>query len=113
MRTDNPQWQQPWPQWPGLTQIHLVAFPLSTTISLQVQSRYAKLSQHGPNDGVVLLKDCLRMPGAIYPIWGTDHMMRTPIMGSLFHKLCYFIHHQRYKDLNDEKSDHSLFSVID
>jgi len=86
-----------------MTLIHLVGFPFTSTVSLQVQNRFKRLSQHGPNDGIVLLKDYLRTPGLIYPIWGTDHMMRVPNMATLFYKLCYFIHHQCYKDIHYEK----------
>lgn len=111
MRATNPNWIQNFPACDSMTLIHLAAFPYSSTVSLQVQSRYARLCQYGPNDGVVLLKDYLRTPGYIYPILGVDHMMRSPKMGTLFYKLCYLIENQVYRDVNYEQ-DHGVSNSV-
>jgi hypothetical protein len=109
LKTTNPAWAKDFSVPNKMKLIHLVGFPFTSTVTLQVQNRFKRLSQDGPNDGVVLLKDYLRTPGLIYPIWGTDHMMRVPNMATLFYKLCYFIHHQCYKDIHYEKL--SCFTV--
>lgn len=101
-----------------MTMINVVAMPLKSHISRLLQTRYQRLSQFGPNDGMILLQDYLQLPGFIYPIWGADHMMRNPNISALLYKLYYFIHQQCYKDLNHAKkvinavsNSHELHSI--
>lgn len=74
-----------------MTMIHVVAMPLKSHVSRLLQPRYTQLSEYGANDGVVLLSDYLQLPGFIYPIWGVDHLMRSPGTSALIYRLFYFI----------------------
>lgn len=103
LSTQYPAWKRNFIIPDHMLMINVVAMPLKSHISRLLQTRYQRLSQFGPNDGMILLQDYLQLPGFIYPIWGADHMMRNPNIGALLYKLYYFIHHQCYKDLNHEK----------
>jgi hypothetical protein len=58
--------------------IHLLGFPLQEHASNWLARMFhRRLAPHGPNDGFMLLNDCCRWPGLIYPLWGADHYFRT------------------------------------
>src|SRR5262249_5235096 len=63
------------PSW--LRVVHVVAFPLSFHLRSRRSRRgYRRLAALGPNDGGgILLGDLCRLPGLIYPVWGTDHYL--------------------------------------
>jgi hypothetical protein len=62
----------------GLRAIHVVGFPLKRDLSNDWAKRgHARLAPLGPNDGGgILLRDVLRWPGVVYPVWGCDHYLR-------------------------------------
>ncbi|HSP17657.1 MAG TPA: hypothetical protein VLV78_23130 [Thermoanaerobaculia bacterium] len=58
--------------------IHVLGFPLlEHATNWLTRILYRQLAADGPNDAFMLLKDALRWPGAIYPVWGADHYFRT------------------------------------
>lgn len=58
--------------------IHVIGFPLPEhATNWLARMLYRRLAADGPNDGFMLLKDALRWPGVIYPVWGADHYFRT------------------------------------
>jgi hypothetical protein len=64
---------------PHLRLIHLLGFPLQAHASNWLSRTFCRrLAPQGPNDGFMLLNDCSRWPGLIYPLWGVDHYFRTP-----------------------------------
>jgi hypothetical protein len=102
-----PSWQSIFPNPKQLAMIHVIGMPLSCHMSKQLQARYLRLSEFGPNDGMILLQDYLKLPGMIYPLWGVDHLLRSPIVSELVYKLYYIIHHQCYKEFNSENQINS------
>jgi len=71
----------------ALTITHVMPVPLNWHVTSPVMSRYARLQEQGPTDGLVLLADTLAQPGHIYPIWGADHMLRVPNLAEHFYRL--------------------------
>jgi hypothetical protein len=63
-----------------LTAIHVIGFPLVRHLSDNWARRgHTRLAPLGPNDGGgILLADCERLPGHVYPVWGADHYLRPP-----------------------------------
>jgi hypothetical protein len=63
---------------PGLRIVHVAAFPLQKYLGDAWARRgHARLAPLGPNDGGgILLTDVARLPGDVYPVWGTDHYLR-------------------------------------
>ena len=61
----------------GLRVVHVVGFPLSChRRSRRSRRGHRRLAALGPNDGGgILLGDLCRLPGLIYPVWGTDHYL--------------------------------------
>ena len=49
--------------------------------------RYLRLGRLGPNDGFVLLAELLVLPGLVHPVWGADHLFRTPQVSPLLYRL--------------------------
>ena len=92
LRTDHALWQEPFtpPSW--LRVINVLGVPLSSHVERALVTRYRRIRQLGPNDGMVLLPDAIIEPGLIYPIWGTDHYMRDArIIPTLYRLLTYFL----------------------
>lgn len=85
------------------TQIHTVGMPLACHIHKSLQKRYQRLSEFGPNDGMILLTDYLRLGGFVYPLWGVDHLMRYTKISELLYKLFYVINFKLYKEIKNEK----------
>jgi hypothetical protein len=71
--------------------IHIAGFPLPSHLQPVLIKRYNKLAVIGPNDGTSVLEDLLDLPGKIYPIWGTDHFMRTSTLSRIVYNMCYYI----------------------
>lgn len=69
----------------------IIGFPLRSHIPPYLLSRYVKLSNIAPNDGIVLLTDYLHFPGDIYPLWGSDHFFRLPRISGIVHKIMNYI----------------------
>ena len=63
---------------PHLQLIQVVGFPLASHMTSPLAQRMYRRIQHlGPNDGGgTLLADVLRLPGAVYPVWSSDHYLR-------------------------------------
>ncbi|MBC8210854.1 MAG: hypothetical protein H8E21_07275 [Gammaproteobacteria bacterium] len=74
--------------------IHVVPIPLQAHLQSMLMSRYRKLKQYGPNDGIVPIVDVCALPGSIYPVWGVDHFMRTPDLSVLLYKFLTYIRNQ-------------------
>jgi len=87
LRTDHPFWQEPFVPAPHLTVINLVGIPLGCHVQKALVARYRRLGLLGPNDGFVLLPTAVIHPGPIYPIWGSDHLFRSPQVSPLLYRL--------------------------
>lgn len=63
---------------PRLKLIHVVGFPLRRHLTHPWAPRaYDRISPLGPNDGGgFLLADVSRLPGVVFPVWGTDHYLQ-------------------------------------
>jgi hypothetical protein len=67
-----------WPSLPPeLRLVHVNGCPLRKHLRHRWAPRgYERLAPLGPNDGGgILLGDLAKLPGAVYPIWGTDHYL--------------------------------------
>ncbi|MEA3412912.1 MAG: hypothetical protein U9R74_15435 [Pseudomonadota bacterium] len=90
MRTTHPFWQRD--AWPSrMDMIHIVPVPLGCHIQGKLGARHTQLQDRGPNDGFVPLTDVMSLPGHIYPVWGSDHFLRTPDLSPLLYRLCHYI----------------------
>ncbi len=57
--------------------VHVTGFPLRHHVSsARLRRGHRRLAPLGPNDGVALLGDLCRLPGAVCPVWGYDHYLR-------------------------------------
>lgn len=71
--------------------VNLVAVPMSGNIWRDNRSNYARLNEHGPNDGVVLLTDAI-VPGAVTLLKpGVDHYMAGKIDADALGALIYWV----------------------
>jgi hypothetical protein len=75
--------------------IHITGFPLPSHLQPVLVKRYNKLAVIGPNDGTSVLEDLLDLPGKIYPIWGTDHFMRTSTLSRIVYNMCSYINSKK------------------
>lgn len=66
--------------------ISVVGFPLQSHLSGTIGARHEHLSPLGPNDGYGLLLDAM-VPGHVYPVWGANHYLRTPLLSRVFYGL--------------------------
>jgi hypothetical protein len=90
MRTDHPFWQNDrWPE--KIEMIHVAPVPLSSHIQPGLRARYHEMKDAGPNDGFVPVTDVTSLPGKIYPLWGSDHFMRSPDVSALIYRLFNYI----------------------
>lgn len=63
----------------GMAFAQLLGFPQRDHVaSRQLRRFYARLEPEGPNDGFAYLEELTRLPGALVPIWATDHYMQGP-----------------------------------
>ncbi len=67
--------------------LNVISIPVTWDVTERVQKRFRQLAPLGPNDGVALLGDYSREPGFLYPVAGTDHLMRTSELSSLMYRL--------------------------
>jgi hypothetical protein len=72
---------------PHLRIVHVCGCPLAKHVRHKWAPRgYERLQNMGPNDGGgILLGDLSRLPGTIFPIWGSDHYLEpdwniTPLL---------------------------------
>jgi hypothetical protein len=80
-----------WPSLPPhLTIVHVCGCPLRHHLRHHWAPRgYDRVAPLGPNDGGgILLGDLARLPGVVFPIWGTDHYLQpsweiTPLLRSV------------------------------
>jgi len=90
MRTSHPFWQNE--QWPEqLEMIHVAPIPLSSHIQPGLRARYQEMRGSGPTDGFVPVTDVLSLPGKIYPVWGSDHFLRSPDVSAIIYRLFNYI----------------------
>lgn len=90
MRTSHPFWQNE--QWPErMEMIHVAPIPLSSHIQPGLRARYQEMRDSGPTDGFVPVTDVLSLPGKIYPVWGSDHFLRSPDVSAIIYRLFNYI----------------------
>ena len=87
LQTTHAFWQQPFVPASHMTVINLVGVPLGCHVQKALVGRHRRLGALGPNDGFVLLPNTLIHPGPIYPIWGSDHLFRSPQVSPLLYRL--------------------------
>jgi hypothetical protein len=87
LQTTHGYWQDDFRPPGSMTIINLVGVPLGSHVQKGLVGRYRRLGMLGPNDGFVLLPDTLIHPGLIYPIWGSDHLFRSPQVSPLLYRL--------------------------
>jgi hypothetical protein len=87
LQTTHPYWKEPFEPPAQMTVINLVGVPLGCHVQKGLVGRYRRLGMLGPNDGFVLLPETLILPGLIYPIWGSDHLFRSPQVSSILYRL--------------------------
>ena len=87
LQTTHPYWREAFDVPPRMTVINLVGVPLGCHVQKGLVGRYRRLGTLGPNDGFVLLPETLILPGLIYPIWGSDHLFRSPQVSPLLYRL--------------------------
>jgi hypothetical protein len=87
LRTTHPYWQVPFDPCRRMTVINLVGVPLGCHVQKGLVGRYRRLGALGPNDGFMLLPNTLIRPGPIYPLWGVDHLFRSPQVSPLLYRL--------------------------
>lgn len=87
LQTTHAYWRTPFEPCEQMTVINLVGVPLGCHVQKGLVGRYRRLGTLGPNDGFVLLPETLIHPGLIYPIWGSDHLFRSPQVSPLLYRL--------------------------
>ncbi len=76
---------QPYPE--HIRIINVIGVPLKCHIQRNLIKRFSRIEKYGPNDGIVVLRDSLVLPGEIYPQWGADHFFRSSELSPLLYKL--------------------------
>lgn len=98
LQTDHYFWSnRDWPR--GIEMIHILPIPHSSHIHEMLRSKYRKTLSIGPNDGLTPLTDVLDLPGHIYPVWGCDHLMRTPDMSGYIYQLFNYLSESEHVEL--------------
>lgn len=90
MRHDHAFWQTDLVLPHNMQCVHVVGMPLVSHVQPLLVKRYQQLNEYGVNDGMSLLQSTIATPGSIYPIWGADHMLRTPALSPLIYRLLNF-----------------------
>lgn len=68
---------------PHLRLVSVVGFPLKHQMTnWRARMWRRNLDSLGPNDGGVLLADVCRLPGHLYPVWGSDHYLSPARAGT-------------------------------
>jgi len=91
LQTTHGYWREALELPAGMTVINLVGVPLLCHIQEGLVARYRRLSRFGPNDGFVLLPESIIFPGLIYPIWGSDHLFRSPQVSPLLYRVFRYV----------------------
>ena len=89
--TAGPLWRRPFPLADRLTIVNLIGVPLLSHMPSRLLERYRQLGRTGPNDGFALLPELLFLPGEIYPVWGANHLFRSPLVSPLLYRLFAWI----------------------
>jgi hypothetical protein len=71
---------------PGVAALSVVPLPLPSHLSHATLKHHRRLAVEGPNDGFVPFWDAVG-PGAIVPVWGADHYLRTPALSPLVYRI--------------------------
>jgi hypothetical protein len=66
--------------------VSVVALPLPCHLGAATLPYFRRLEPHGPNDGFVSYSDAVA-PGAVWPVWGADHYLRTPELTRVLYAL--------------------------
>jgi hypothetical protein len=90
MRHDHAFWQTDLVLPHDMHCVHVAGVPLVSHVQPILVKRHQQLSAYGVNDGMSLLQSTITAPGNIYPIWGADHMLRTPELSPLMYRLLNF-----------------------
>jgi len=91
LQTTHSHWREALELPAEITVINLVGVPLLCHIQEGLVARYRRLSRFGPNDGFVLLPESIILPGLIYPIWGSDHLFRSPQVSPLLYRVFRYV----------------------
>jgi hypothetical protein len=94
LRSDHPYWAGPLALPPHMKVFNFVAVPLGAHIQTSLIGRYRAISEHGPNDGMVLCRDAILDAGPAYPVWGADHFFRSPQVIPLLYRFFAFLRTQ-------------------
>jgi hypothetical protein len=106
LQTTHPYWQAPFAAPERMTVINLVGVPLGCHVQKGLVGRYRRLGMLGPNDGFVLLPETLILPGLVYPIWGSDHLFRSPQVSPLLYRLFNLLLDQEVGGAHDSPHVH-------
>lgn len=66
--------------------VNVVGLPLPCHLGAATLETFRRLAPHGPNDGFVSYSDAV-LPGAVWPVWGADHYLRTPQLTRVLYAL--------------------------
>jgi hypothetical protein len=94
LRTDHPYWANQLAIPPHMKVFNFSAIPLGSHIQKALIGRYLAISHLGPNDGMVLCRDSILDQGPVYPVWGSDHFFRTPLVIPLLYKFFSYLRRQ-------------------
>lgn len=82
----HPLWQGAFPEVAGLRAVTVLPIPMEGHVQKPLQARFKELKPEGPTDGMVLLAKSIP-PGAVYPLWGCDHLLRTSSAAEAIYRL--------------------------
>lgn len=91
LRTTHAYWNEPMALPSTVEVLNVLPLSLLSHCHIKLAPRYRKLAAIGPNDGVMLPHDSIHLPGLIYPLWGCDHFVRTPRIGTLLSRLIRYL----------------------
>jgi hypothetical protein len=71
---------------PGVDVLNVVPLPLPSHLPKATLRSFRLLQEEGPSDGCVPFWDAIA-PGAILPVWGSDHYLRGPGLSGLVYRV--------------------------
>ena len=108
LQTTHGFWQRAFQLPAHVSTINLVGVPLGCHVQKGLVGRYRRLGTLGPNDGFVLLPETVIQPGLIYPIWGSDHLFRSPLVSPLLYRLFGLLQDGRAESIDAHAKDLAL-----
>jgi len=79
-------WRAPFPELGPIEMVTVLPIPLASQVQKPLQKRFAELAPLGPTDGMVLLARSIP-PGHVYPLWGSDHMVRSSLAAEAIYRI--------------------------